>query len=215
MRHRKLKPTWRTSACSPTACSLAARRKFVAHQYIIAAQAKSSVDVPFGPWGCEGGAATRFDHYRAARVRPLSEPCFDYQTLGDELDSAKLTLALLYQQLHETIQRLWSRLPGGQAYLSRVPIGKSHHAAATISHRRCERQARSVHVGDAALPRFRSFDCGGGSGPRGSRRWSTRSARASSGIRRRSSCSGTTGAGSTITFRRRTKITTAGLPRTR
>ncbi len=29
---------------------------FVAHQYVIAAQSQSSVDVPRGEWGCEGGA---------------------------------------------------------------------------------------------------------------------------------------------------------------
>ena len=31
---------------------------FVAHQYIIAAQAESSVNLPFGAWGCQGGEAT-------------------------------------------------------------------------------------------------------------------------------------------------------------
>ena len=44
---------------------------------------------------------------------------------------------------------------------------------------------------------------------RGSRRSSTRSARASFGTRPRSSCSGTIGAASTITFRRPTRTTTA------
>ena len=30
---------------------------FVSHQYIIAAQAASSVDLPYGAWGCEGGSS--------------------------------------------------------------------------------------------------------------------------------------------------------------
>jgi phospholipase C len=66
---------------------------FVAHQYIIAAQAALSVNLPTGPWGCGGG---RTDTIRA--ITPLRHtdgskmhPCFDYTTLADELDTAKLS----------------------------------------------------------------------------------------------------------------------------
>jgi phospholipase C len=66
---------------------------FVAHQYIIAAQAQSSVDVPFGKWGC-GGGVYDFVH-ELDRDRSISyyvqKPCFPYTTLGDELDNAKLS----------------------------------------------------------------------------------------------------------------------------
>jgi phospholipase C len=65
---------------------------FVAHQYIIAAQAQSSVDIPGGEWGCEGGSSDTVQmitHRR--RYGGYQQVCFDYQTLGDELDGAKLT----------------------------------------------------------------------------------------------------------------------------
>jgi phospholipase C len=63
---------------------------FVAHQYIIAAQAAWSVDLPDGYWGCEGSSQvqtiTTIRTYGGYR-----QPCYDYQTLGDELDKAKLS----------------------------------------------------------------------------------------------------------------------------
>jgi phospholipase C len=66
---------------------------FVAHQYIIAAQAQSSVDLPSGLWGCDG----EYDDYvkLVAQDRKIhgshQHPCFDYETLGDELDTAGLS----------------------------------------------------------------------------------------------------------------------------
>ncbi len=65
---------------------------FVSHQYIIAAQAASSVDLPYGAWGCEGGASDEVE--TITKDRQYGHPqqaCFDYQTLGDELDKAKLS----------------------------------------------------------------------------------------------------------------------------
>jgi phospholipase C len=64
---------------------------FVAHQYIIAAQANSSVNVPDGQWGCEGGASDTVLTISATRT--LGNPqqaCFNYETLGDEFDKAGL-----------------------------------------------------------------------------------------------------------------------------
>ncbi len=64
---------------------------FVAHQYIIAAQAQSSMNVPTFYWGCAGqgddqvGIITHQRTYGGAQ-----RPCFDYPTLGDELDKAGL-----------------------------------------------------------------------------------------------------------------------------
>ncbi len=60
---------------------------FVSHQYVIAAQAASSVDLPNGNWGCGGGASVgMIGKGRKAGGQELA--CFDYQTLGDELDAA-------------------------------------------------------------------------------------------------------------------------------
>ena len=65
---------------------------FVAHQYVIAAQAASSVNLPDGLWGCPGGRSDKVRTIvRGRRLGPYEVPCFDYQTLGDELDKAKLT----------------------------------------------------------------------------------------------------------------------------
>ena len=40
---------------------------FVAHQYVIAAQAAWSVNLPYGAWGCGGGKA-RLDRRSAANT---------------------------------------------------------------------------------------------------------------------------------------------------
>ena len=64
---------------------------FVSHQYAIAAQAQSSVDLPKGPWGCEPGPSDTVETITAQRtIGNLEVPCFDYETLGDELDAAGL-----------------------------------------------------------------------------------------------------------------------------
>jgi len=65
---------------------------FVSHQYIIAAQAASSVDLPSGAWGCSQGSHNSVQTIRKDRVYGKSiVPCYDYQTLGDELDNAGLS----------------------------------------------------------------------------------------------------------------------------
>jgi len=65
---------------------------FVAHQYVIAAQASAAVDLPNGLWGCPGGPSDTVATITAERTYGGNEtPCFDYQTLGDELDKAGLT----------------------------------------------------------------------------------------------------------------------------
>ena len=65
---------------------------FVSHQYIIAAQAHASVDLPYGYWGCDGGPSDQVATLTRSRtLGPTQEACFDYRTLGDELDTAGLT----------------------------------------------------------------------------------------------------------------------------
>ncbi len=65
---------------------------FVGHQYIIAAQAGSAVDLPATNWGCGGGKENVVATLTTQReYGPTISPCFDYQTLGDELDGAKLS----------------------------------------------------------------------------------------------------------------------------
>jgi phospholipase C len=66
---------------------------FVAHQYIIAAQAGSAVNLPYGLWGCGGGSGDYVDTLTQERSTKghREQPCFDYETLGDELDAAGLS----------------------------------------------------------------------------------------------------------------------------
>ncbi|HZV76325.1 MAG TPA: alkaline phosphatase family protein [Candidatus Babeliales bacterium] len=66
---------------------------FVAHQYIIAAQADWAVDLPDSAyWGCDYGSVTvsTITPKRNPNGSPISA-CFNYTTLGDELDAAKLS----------------------------------------------------------------------------------------------------------------------------
>jgi phospholipase C len=66
---------------------------FVAHQYVIAAQADWSVDLPGYLWGCGAGKRNVVATITIDRNvdGPYVHPCYDYKTLGDELDRAKLS----------------------------------------------------------------------------------------------------------------------------
>ena len=66
---------------------------FVSHQYAIAAQAQSSVDLPASLiWGCAGGSYDTVPTITQDRNYGTQQrACFDYTTLGDELDAAKLS----------------------------------------------------------------------------------------------------------------------------
>jgi phospholipase C len=65
---------------------------FVSHQYIIAAQAGGAVDLPYGLWGCPGGKSDEVPVLNQQRqISGYETPCWDYTTLGDELDNASLT----------------------------------------------------------------------------------------------------------------------------
>ena len=66
---------------------------FTAHQYIIAAQAAWTVNIPTDRWACGQGPSDTVATITKNRNPngPKTLPCFDYQTLGDELDAAKLS----------------------------------------------------------------------------------------------------------------------------
>jgi phospholipase C len=82
---------------------------FVAHQYIIAAQAQSSVDVPDSYWGCPGGKTDTVATLTQERTYGSSQlPCFDYTTLGDELDAAKLSWRFYTSKFTKPYSGFWS-----------------------------------------------------------------------------------------------------------
>jgi len=84
---------------------------FVAHQYIIAARAKAAVNLP-GRWGCGGGRYNQVGTITQDRTYgPPESPCFDYQTLGDELDRASLSwrfYAARYGSASSDVGAVWS-----------------------------------------------------------------------------------------------------------
>ncbi len=65
---------------------------FVSHEYMIAAQASSAVNLPYGAWGCPGGSGDTVPTLTQQRTIGNAIPaCFANQTLGDELDTAGLS----------------------------------------------------------------------------------------------------------------------------
>ncbi|HEY2474189.1 MAG TPA: alkaline phosphatase family protein [Candidatus Cybelea sp.] len=64
---------------------------FTAHQYIIAAQDAWAVDLPYGLWGCVESGVTVDTITKERKVGSPESACFNYQTLGDELDNAHLS----------------------------------------------------------------------------------------------------------------------------
>jgi phospholipase C len=64
---------------------------FVSHQYAIAGQSQSAVDLPSQGWGCDSRGRDWVLTLTEKRGYGKKEsPCFDYQTLADELDAAGL-----------------------------------------------------------------------------------------------------------------------------
>jgi phospholipase C len=83
---------------------------FVSHQYIIAGQAASSVNVPLGPeWGCDGGSRDTVDTLNPDRTFGSPQTaCFDYTTLGDELDTAGLSWRFYSSPVKQPMGGYWS-----------------------------------------------------------------------------------------------------------
>lgn len=85
---------------------------FVAHQYLIAAQASSTVDYPsILAWGCYGGKIDTIHTLTQQRTIDWKNPipvCFNNQTLGDELDTAKLSWRFYTSSIPNGDGHLWS-----------------------------------------------------------------------------------------------------------
>jgi phospholipase C len=82
---------------------------FVSHQYVIAAQAKSSVNLPGFYWGCDGGKTDKVSTITQQRTIGREQTvCFDYQTLGDELDHAGLTWRFYSSDYSDFTDYVWS-----------------------------------------------------------------------------------------------------------
>jgi phospholipase C len=65
---------------------------YIAHQYAIAAYANHEVNFPSSYWGCQGGPYDTLPTLNSDRsIGPDVPTCENYETLGDELDSASLS----------------------------------------------------------------------------------------------------------------------------
>jgi phospholipase C len=110
--HRESKPYWDMAHQWVLADEMFASQldeSFVAHQYIIAGQAQSSVDVPFGYWGCGDSKSNGVQTLKQNRTYGRTQrPCFDYQTLGDELDAARLPWRFYTSHYRKPTSGLWS-----------------------------------------------------------------------------------------------------------
>jgi phospholipase C len=82
---------------------------FISHQYIIAGQAESGVNYPYGPWGCPGGSGDKIDTVGPQRQIPYGYEivCWDPTTLGDELDNAGISWAY-YAVSYSGYPGIWS-----------------------------------------------------------------------------------------------------------
>ena len=71
---------------------------FISHQYIIAAQAQSSVDFPYGAWGCPGGSGDDIAMVGPDRQIPYGhqQACYSDTTLGEEADKASPPVSWAY-----------------------------------------------------------------------------------------------------------------------
>ncbi|HLY03808.1 MAG TPA: alkaline phosphatase family protein [Candidatus Cybelea sp.] len=145
---------------------------YVAHQYIIAAQAASSVDLPDGGfWSCLGGTINRIATITPQRDPngPTEQACFDYQTLGDELDDAHLTWRFYASRYGDPASG------DGSEWSS---YGAIRHIFLTTKWLQDVRSPQKNFITDVAKGQLASFtwitpecrdsdhvDCGGGFGP--------------------------------------------------
>ncbi len=139
---------------------------FVSHQYIIAAQAQSSVDVPFLPnWGC-GNNHNFVETLKKDRAFGNPQhPCFDYQTLGDELDAAGRTWRFYSSRIDDPADGVWS----GYQAVRHIRYGPDWKNVVTPQ----KRFLKDVAAGTLAnvtwiTPTCEASDhpnCGGGYGP--------------------------------------------------
>jgi phospholipase C len=139
---------------------------FVSHQYIIAAQAQSSVDIPFLPeWGC--GSKNNFVE-TLGKDRTFGNPqrpCFDYQTLGDELDAAGRTWRFYTSRIADPADGVWS----GYQAVRHIRYGPDWKNVITPQKRFLKDVAAGTLAGVTWItPTCEASDhpnCGGGLGP--------------------------------------------------
>ena len=147
---------------------------FVAHQYVIAAQAAvERRSAATASWGCSGGkydTVATITQDSATSTDRTQQACFDYQTLGDELDKAQLSwrfYASAYGSDVERQRRDVVELSGRQAHLRRTRLEERRHLAELeVHHRRARRASSRTSRGSRrSAPTPITSNCRGGYGP--------------------------------------------------
>ncbi len=140
---------------------------FVAHQYTIAAQAHASVDIPPGIWGCAGGEKDSVPTITHTRTRGKSQrPCFDYKTLGDELDAAGLSWRFYTSKYTYPNSGIWS----GYQAVAHIFNGPEWHEDVIVPQKKFlldvpAGQLASFTWVTPTCPDSDHLSCGGGYGP--------------------------------------------------
>lgn len=140
---------------------------FVSHQYVIAAQAQSSVDLPSGDWGCDGGSSdTVYTVTKKRALGPLQTACFDYKTLGDELDAAGLTWRFYSSNIHDFGDYVWS----GYQAVRHIRFGPDWKKDVITPQKRFLKDVASGTLANMTwitpmCPESDHVNCGGGYGP--------------------------------------------------
>ena len=83
---------------------------FISHQYIIAGQASSAVNFPNGWWGCEG-VDSGDNIYTLTQERTYGGTipmCWSNDTIGEEMDNAKLSWAFYACATYTDTGSIWS-----------------------------------------------------------------------------------------------------------
>jgi phospholipase C len=140
---------------------------FVAHQYIIAAQAQSSVNVPDSYWGCPGGTIDSVATITKKRTFGNSQrPCFNYQTLGDELSKSGRTWRFYTSKYSIPFSGLWS----GYQAISHIYYGSAWKQDIITPQKKFLKDVKAGKLANFTwiTPLCENSDhlaCGGGYGP--------------------------------------------------
>lgn len=113
-------------------------QSFAGHLYLVAAHAGGAVNVPSErPWGCDSPGSSRVAildrHSRRHRISSRVFPCFDFQTLPDELDRQHLSWRYYAPRVNPS--RDWRRYAVNvEAQMKSLDFGQNWSALQAIAH---------------------------------------------------------------------------------
>ena len=151
--------TWRTSGSWPTRCSRPSSTRVSSRINTSSRRRPNRASTfPTLYWGCAGNKTDRRKRSRnSAAVWARAAGVFRLRDARGRARSGRPDVALLYQPLPDADERTVVGLSSGQAHFPRARLEeRHHHAAKAVSHRRSRREARELHVDNAALRGFRS-----------------------------------------------------------